>query len=173
MLLRELYSKGVNFKSFLDQDQDVNREKAWEIYHNIELENDLIEQINGISSKTYIIGFAEIWCPDCIINVPAIQKLVELNPNFELKILPREGNEISMEPYKFGGKIRIPTFVILGDDFNEKGAFIERPSIFNDIIQNGNELQRIIAKRKYKKGDYVANTIEQVVKIVSQNTNEV
>lgn len=169
MNLKEMFCKGVDFQEFISQDNDTNGQTVVDIYNSIRLDDDLIKSIKSIDKKINILGFAEIWCPDCIINVPAINKAIENNSNFDLKIVPREGNETCMEKYKLDGKIRIPTFVVLDDNFNELGVFVETPMTFKKVIKNSNEPEMIVAKRKYKKGDYILDTIEEVLQIINKD----
>lgn len=168
MTFLELFELGISFETFLDKDKDVNKEKALEIYHHITLKEELINRIKQIDTRIKIIVFAEIWCPDCVINVPALQKMKDINPNIEFKILPREGNENHMEPYKVGGKAKIPTFIVLDDSFIEKGVFLETPKIIKDIAGKGTQVEMIVAKRKYRKGEYINNTIEEILAIINK-----
>lgn len=166
MIFRELFKSGTSFEGFLNKDKDIDRQKTLEIYNNISLEEDLIQKIKEIDEPIFILVFAEIWCPDCMINVPALQKIKDINSNIEISILPREGNESYIEAYKIGGKAKIPTFIILDANYKEKGAFIENPKTVKDIVDKGNEVEITVAKRKYKKGEYITDTILEVLDII-------
>ncbi|QUH26994.1 thioredoxin family protein [Serpentinicella alkaliphila] len=166
MILKELFEKGVDFQTFINLDGDINRDLILNTYNNIIIDGTLINSIKLIKKRINVLSFAEIWCPDCKINVPCLFKLTEINSNIQMRIVPREGNEEVMEKYKYEGKIRIPTFVVLDEEFNELGAFIETPKTLKRVINTGNELQVIIAKRKYNKGGYSIDTIEEVLSII-------
>lgn len=166
MSFQELYQVAATFEEFLDTDKDIHKEKTLEIYKAIQLDEDLLLKIKSIDSSIYILAFAEIWCPDCMINVPVLQKIVDVNPNIQLKFLPREGNENYIDCYKVAGKAKIPTFIVLNANFEEKGVFIENPKVFKTILTKGNEVESIVAKRKYRKGEYIKETIEEIVDII-------
>lgn len=166
MVLQQLFERAVPFEVFAPNDQDVNKEKLLEIYNKIEIKRELINKIKTIDKKIYVLVFAELWCPDCIINLPALKKINSLNPNIVFRILPRDGNEEYMDNYKIAGKPKIPTFVVLNSSFEEKGAFIENPKVLRDIINKGNQVEIIVAKRKYQKGEYLNHTIEELVNII-------
>lgn len=166
MIFQQLFESGMSFEVFAPNDQDANLEKLLEIYDSIELDEEMISKIHSIDRPIYILAFAELWCPDCIINLPAIKKIHDLNPNITFKILPREGNESYMENYKINGKPKIPTFVILNNKFEELGTFIENPKILKDIVNKGNQVEIIVAKRKYRKGEYIKDTIEEIINII-------
>jgi len=166
MILSKLFKSGTSFQGFLNKDKDINRQRTLETYDNIVLEEDIIEKIKGIDVQVFILVFAEIWCPDCMINVPALQKMRDINPNIQISILSREDNESYIEAYKFGDKIKIPTFIIFDADYNEKGVFVEYPQTVKDIVAKGNELEITVARRKYKKGEYIADTILEILDII-------
>ena len=168
MTFQELFLTGCTFEDFVNKDMDINREKTLEIYNQIELDQELLNTIKTIETPIKVLAFAEIWCPDCMINVPALQKMQDINPLIEIKFLPREGNEVSLTKYKIGGKAKIPTFIIMDENFNELGAFIETPRIIKDIVAKGNQVEVIVAKRKYRKGEYVINTIKEIIDYIKK-----
>lgn len=166
MLLRDLFDKGITFREFLEHAEEVYRSKMESIIDNLVMDQEFKNRIKNIDKHIYIIAFAEAWCPDCQINLPGVSFISDLNPNIELKVVPREGNEKLMEKYKINGKPKIPTFVIMDENFNELGVFIELPTIIKEIIYRGNEAETIVSKRKYKKGEYVKDTIYEMLKII-------
>ncbi|MBU5678173.1 thioredoxin family protein [Alkaliphilus sp. MSJ-5] len=166
MIFQQLFESGMSFEVFAPNGQDANIEKLLEVYNGIELDEELISKIQSIDKPIYLLAFAELWCPDCIINLPAIKKLNDINPNITFSILPREGNENYMDNYKISGKHKIPTFVVLNDRFEEIGVFIETPKIVKEIVNKGNQVEIIVAKRKYRKGEYIKDTIKEITNII-------
>lgn len=166
MTFQELFLKGCTFEQFVNKDMDINRDRTLELYHQIELSEELIASIESIDIPIKILAFAEIWCPDCMINVPALQKIQDINHKLEIKLLPREGNEESLIAYKVGGKAKIPTFIVMDENFNELGVFIETPKVIKDIVARGNQVEVIVAKRKYRKGENVIDTIKEILEFI-------
>ncbi|SHK21396.1 thioredoxin family protein [Tepidibacter formicigenes] len=166
MLLKELFYKGLNFDKFLESAEEVYKLKMEKIKNSINMDDVLINKIKSIGKKAYILAFAEDWCPDCQINLPGVSFICDLNKNIELRIVSREGNDKNMEKYKVNGKPRIPTFVVMDENFNELGVFIELPTILKEIINRGNETETLVSKRKYRKGEYVKDTISDMLKII-------
>lgn len=169
MIFQQLFELGMCFEVFAPNSQDANIEKLLKVYNEIDLDDELISKIESIDKPIYILAFAEAWCPDCIVNLPAIKKISDINPNITFRILPKENNEKYMENYKIGGKPKIPTFVILNDKFEEIGVFIESPRVVKDIVNKGNQVEIIVAKRKYNKGEFVKETIKEILNIIKRN----
>ncbi|WP_035289115.1 thioredoxin family protein [Clostridium sp. KNHs214] len=167
MSLKDLYESGIEYTDFLDSKDLDTKNKVLEIYNNIEIGRDLEDKIKGIDKEVDIIAFAEIWCPDCMINVPALEKIHILNPKINFKVVSREGNENYLDNYAVDGKPKIPTFIVT--DKNEKvlGAFIERPEIVRKVENSGNQVDVIVTKKKYRKGEFIPHTIKDVLNIIA------
>lgn len=166
MNIVDLFQKGQSFSEFVDQDKDTYKEKTLELYEKISVSEELIKKIKGIKKIINVLVFAEIWCPDCMINVPVLQKITEINPNIKMSIVSREGNEAYMDSYKFNGKPKIPTFVFLNETYEELGTFIEQPQIVKDVELKGKQVEIIVAKRKYRKGEFYLETMEEIMDII-------
>lgn len=167
MNLQQLFKNGMLFDVFTSDDHDVNIEKLLEIYDGIEIDKKLIGEIKLIDEPIYILAFAELWCPDCIINLPALKKINDINPNIVFRILSREDDEKYTGNYKTDNKPKIPTFIILNDKFEEIGIFVENPKILDNIVSKGNQVEIVVAKRKYQKGEYVNETIREIINIIT------
>ncbi|MFZ5966201.1 MAG: thioredoxin family protein [Bacillota bacterium] len=162
--MKALFLRGITFHEFIDK--DAYQDKILDIYKNIMIEESLIKEIEEISKDIYVLVFAEIWCPDCMINVPALQKISDLNQHIKIRIVPREGNEAYMENYKINGKPKIPTFVFMNGNFEEIGTFIEQPQIVKDVVAKGKQVDIIVVKRKYNKGEYAIETVREILNIL-------
>jgi len=166
MSLRDLFKNGISFTEMLNKSDEPYRNKCEEIINNVKVDENILNNIKSITKQINILAFAEIWCPDCQINLPAIDAISKNNNNIQFKIVPRDGNESYLEKHKVDGKAKIPTFIIMDENFNEIGAFIEIPSIVKDVINRGNQVELIVTKREYRNGKYVSNTIEDILDII-------
>ena len=171
MSFQQLFEKGISFEVFAPDNHDVNMEKLLEIYNGIEIDEELFNKIKSIDNPIYILAFAELWCSDCIINLPALRRINDINPGIVFRILPKDFDGDCTEECEVRDKLKIPTFVILNNKFEEIGTFVENPKILNDIINKGNQVEVVVAKRKYQKGEYVSETIEEIIDIIIEKTD--
>ncbi|MBS4536837.1 thioredoxin family protein [Clostridium sp. D2Q-11] len=166
MSLFEIFNDGISFEEFVNNDGDTYKEKTIEIYKSIEFSEELINRIKNINKKINILACAEIWCPDCMINVPVLRKMKDYNENIDIAIVPKEGYEEVFKKHSVAGGIRIPTFVIYDEEFNELGSFVEYPKEIKNIVNSGNQPKIIVAKRKYRKGEYAEETLKDILNII-------
>jgi hypothetical protein len=161
-----LYNKGVSFEEFVNKDKGTYKEKTLEILNTIEFNDELMDKIENINKKINILICAELWCPDCMINVPVVERMRQINPNISLSIVGREGNEEFFKRFSETESVRIPTFVLYDSNFNELGCFVEHPKKLRSIIEKGSQPNIIVAKRKYRKGEYAQETLQDILDII-------
>ncbi|KNF07948.1 hypothetical protein CLPU_10c00020 [Gottschalkia purinilytica] len=166
MKIKDLFDEGLTFDEFIKTDTGSYREKTLEILDKITFEEEYINKIKSIKHKVNILVCAEMWCPDCMINLPVIQKMKQYNNNIEISIIEKEGNEEFFKEFCPSEKIKIPTFIIYDENFKELGTFIEHPKALKEIVAKGNEPNIIVCMRKYNKGEYAQETLKDILEVI-------
>lgn len=169
MNLEELYLQGIDYDKYLNSKGASEKEKSEKIYNDIVLTDEEIKKIEEVKEKVNILAFAEVWCPDCIVSVPGLKKLNDINSLIDFSVVGREGNEEYLEEYKEDNKAKIPTFLIMDEKFKVKGAFIERPKAIKEIEKSGDQVKIIVEKRNYRAGKYINATIKEILDIIKNS----
>lgn len=163
---QELFEKGISFDEFVNRDSNSYREKTLEIFSGIKFEENNINRIKNIDKNINILICAEIWCPDCMINVPVVEKLRQINENIHISIVDKGGNEDYFRSFNNEGILKIPTFIFYDKNYNVLGSFIERPKFVKEVYNRGNQPEIIVTMRKYKKGEYTEETLKDIFNIL-------
>lgn len=163
---KELFKTGITFEEFVNKDSNSYREKTLEIYNKIDFHEVNYHRIEKIEKKINILICAEIWCPDCMINVPVLEKMRETNKNISISIVEKAGNEEYFKYFNEEDVLKIPTFVFFDEEFKILGSFIERPSIVKEVQNSKNQPAIIVTMRKYKRGEYTENTLVEILNIL-------
>lgn len=163
MEFRNVYDKGIDFNQFLQSADEAHKEKIINIKENIHLSEALKKEIESVDRKINILAFAEPWCIDCMINTTAMGYLSEINDNINVKILPREGYEEVLRDYAVNGKIKIPTMFFMDDKYEVLGDFVEKPKMVKTVEEKGNQVDVIVTKKKYRRGQLIENTILEIL----------
>lgn len=166
MEIYDVFKQGISFEEFVNKDTDTYKEKTLQILKDIKFNDELLDKVKKIDHEINVLVCAELWCPDCMINVPVIEKMREINENIKISIVGKEGNEKIFKKYAPEENVKIPTFVFYDKDFNEMGSLVEHPSKVRDILSNGSQPNRIVAMRKYRKGEYAEETLRDILNIV-------
>ncbi|MGL5756878.1 MAG: thioredoxin family protein [Paraclostridium sp.] len=167
MVLKELFESGYDFEQEFNQSDLAYQEKSNEYRANMEITEETINKIKSIEKEINILGFSELWCPDCQINLTVIDYLTKLNPNIKLRLQTREGNEEIIKTHSDDGKIKIPIFIYLDSNFKKIGSFIELPSNVRTIDMADNQVEKIKIKKLYRKGSYMEQTIIDFLEIIN------
>lgn len=164
MQISKVFECGMSFDEFVNTEDESYRKKTLEILESIEFEEEYIKEIKDIKEEINILIYAEIWCGDCIINIPVVEKMRNYNDSIRISIFNKQkklDNNIELEKH-----VKLPTFIIYDAEFNELGKFIEFPRKLKEIIDGGNEPNFLVNIRKYRKGEYAQETLKDVLKII-------
>lgn len=159
MSLKELFESGYSFEQEFYKSDLAHQEKAKDYRDNMKITQDTIEKIKSIDKEINILGFSELWCPDCQINLTVIDYITKLNPNIRLKLQSREGNEDIIKEHSDDGRVKIPIFIYLDSNFEKFGSFIEFPSNVRSVEFGDNQVEKIKTKKLYRQGSYMEQTI--------------
>ena len=81
-----------------------------------ELEN-VTKQIN---QKQVWLVLTESWCGDAAQNIPVLQKLAEMNPLIDLRLVLRDDNDELMQKYLTNGGKSIPKLIAVSADLKKE-----------------------------------------------------
>lgn len=76
-------------EDYLNFNQLEDKQKQLEILNNTSLSEACLQQLKIITTPQKLLVLAEPFCPDCLVFVPIIEKMAEVNPNIKLKYLAR------------------------------------------------------------------------------------
>ncbi len=135
MVTKERFMQGMTFQQYLDQ-MGTNKEKFIEFLKEIKIRPEDREAIRKLGKKLNALVITEDWCGDALYNVPVLAKLVEGNPNVEMRVFLRDKNPDLMDQYLNQGIYRsIPVFAFFDENMNEVARFIERPPKVTEVIE--------------------------------------
>ncbi len=120
-------SKGLTFEQYLNKNSEEERNKVLEAYEKTELSKEAVDEIKAISKKINVVVFSEGYCPDCVVTLPFIKRMENLNDNIKVYLFGMKGNKELLEQYT--GTARIPTVMTFTEAMEPKGAYIEVPKV--------------------------------------------
>ena len=128
MLTKERFAQGMTVQQYLDQ-MGTNKETFMKFLSEIKIKPEDKTALAQMGKKLKVMVITEDWCGDALYNVPVLFKLVEGNPDVELRVFLRDKNPDLMDQYLNKGMFRsIPVFAFFDDNMNEMARLLERPS---------------------------------------------
>ena len=107
-----------------------------------EISNELTKALSNFPRKMTWLVLTEGWCGDAAQTLPFLNKMAELSPNIELKLILRDEHLEVMDQYLTNGKSRsIPKLVALDSEtLEEIGTWGPRPmaiqTLFEEMMAN-------------------------------------
>src|SRR2546428_340743 len=116
----------MTFPQYLDQ-MGTNKEKFVQFLSEITVRPEDRAALGKLGRTLNILVITEDWCGDALYNVPVLAKLVEGNPNIEMRVFLRDKNPDLMDQYLNQGIYRsIPVFAFFDENMDEVARLIER-----------------------------------------------
>jgi len=80
------------------------------------------------------VVLTEDWCSDAVATLPLLAELARRSETIDLRILYRDQNPDLMDAHLKGGRFRsIPTVIFYDRDWNELGAWLEKPKVVDEL----------------------------------------
>lgn len=160
MTFKELFQVGQKFEDYIEAASQGERDRIPKNYSRIDLPAGLIDEIKEIQERVYILASGEMWCPDCQLNITVAKKLTEINDNIKLSIISMGRGRKYLTPLLNLEEFKIPTMVILDENFNQLGLFLEQPKTVKKLEKNAeNELF-------YLKGNFLTDAARELVQLI-------
>ncbi|HCL4359137.1 TPA: thioredoxin family protein [Pseudomonas aeruginosa] len=165
----ELFDIGEDFAAFVGHGLATEQGAVAWFRQKLEsngLPSALTERLQRIERRYRLLVAGEMWCPDCQINLAALDFAQRLQPNIELAIISKGRAEDDLRQRLALERIPIPLVLVLDEEFNLLGRFVERPQAVLDggpqaVLDGGPQ-----ALAAYKAGDYLEHAIGDVLAII-------
>lgn len=144
---KETFESGLTADQYIDL-VEANREKFLE---NLEAKSITDEDKQFFKEHPVkIAAIGEDWCTDVVQFLPVIINLAREVPEVELRIFQRDKTDLINDYLNQGQYKSIPVFVLLDQDWNELGHFIERPAAVTRMM--GEETRRFAQENPQLEG---------------------
>ena len=125
MVTKERFAQGMTLAQYIDQ-MSINRDRFVEALDEITIEPEDARVLERLGATRRVLVITEDWCGTCLAEVPFVARLIETNPNIEMRLFPRDANSDLMDQYLKNGLYRaIPVFAFFDEHMNEVGRFLE------------------------------------------------
>jgi thioredoxin family protein len=161
MVTKEQFKQGMTLDQYLAQ-MGTNKDKFVEFLQTIKVSPEDKQALDKYGKKLNVVVITEDWCGDALYNVPVLAKMVEGNPNIEMRIFLRDKNKELMDQYLNQGMYRsIPVFAFFDENMKEVARFIERPPAQTEEIEKKMlETRRALRAERYM--DWRSGVVKEI-----------
>jgi len=152
---------------------NAKRMKRWD--KTLKVNASVKERIEKINKKITWLVLTESWCGDAAHVVPVMQKVAELNPNINVKVVLRDENEALMNSFLTNGGKSIPKLIMVDETSGEViNTFGPRPSGATQLVKDYKEKHGMLTpefkedlQRWYNK-DKGQNAVDDLVALLDE-----
>lgn len=125
---RRLFERGVTMEQFLAAAK--SRRDQWLRNYGDAVVPDVLVTKGGASAGPWkLLVVAVDGCSDSVNTIPYVAKLAEKLPGVELRIVGSDVGRPVMDGHRTpDGRSATPTIILLDDNYEERGCWIERPA---------------------------------------------
>mgnify|MGYP003886873721 FL=1 len=103
----------------------------------IEVQQDEESKIKAFNTEVFWLVITESWCGDAAHVLPVMNKVAELNPNINLRIVLRDDNEDLMNLFLSNGSKSIPKLIMIdSESLGVLDVYGPRPSIATKLVED-------------------------------------
>lgn len=146
VLVSNNMTTGENHSESMLDYTNINITRMNRLDKTAKLSEEIITKISVLKPQTWLV-ISEAWCGDAAQNLPWLNRMAELNPNIELKIVLRDENLDIIDEYLTNNGRGIPKLVAIDSDNDIMFTWGPRPkdiqTEFLDLRNNGLEKSEI------------------------------
>ncbi|WP_350293125.1 thioredoxin family protein [uncultured Croceitalea sp.] len=134
LAVRKATTGEIQSEALIDYTQlNDRRMNRWD--KTLKIPAEIQEKITGLDRKLTFLVLTESWCGDASPSLPVMNKIAELNPNINLRIVLRDENIDLMNQFLTNDAMSIPKLIIIDNDKEEVIAdWGPRPSIATKMV---------------------------------------
>ena len=161
---QQLFSIGEAFESFVSRGlpNEINavRMLQQKLTAPAAVSDDTRRRISAIVGRFHLLTAGEMWCPDCQINLTAMDYLQRIQPGISVAIISKSRAEHALKQRLALERISIPLVLVLDDAFEVVGRFVERPQA---VIAVGETIEA-----DYRAGECLESTLQELLDIIER-----
>lgn len=130
-------SSGVDPTPALVEYTKLNQKRMARWDKTITISDEVKSRIQNFDRQVTWLVLTETWCGDAAHVIPIINKVAELNPNINLKLVFRDEHPELMDRFLTNGGKSIPKLIMINDHTNEVvNTFGPRPSQATAMVED-------------------------------------
>lgn len=156
---QQLLDIGETFESFVSRGLPAEREAVRAMQDKLNSQGTIsavnLARVHALDGPLHLLVAAEMWCPDCQINVTVMDYLQRVQPKIQLKIIGKGRAEHALKQRLTLERISIPLALVLNENWQLIGRFVEQPQ----AVSLGGDAVRA----DYRAGAYLEHTLRELL----------
>ncbi len=158
-----LYESGQSFADFVAKAD--RRKEQWEANYALKVAPDaLVTRATAAGSGWKLLVVTVPGCSDSVNSVPYLASFLYKVPGIQMRLVNATDGKWVMDAHRTpDGRGATPTVILLDEQFNERGCWIERPSVLVELMNKGETFE---GKMAWYDKDRGASSLEEIVQVI-------
>ena len=159
---RSLYEQGITFADFVVA--ATARKEQWEGNYAMKVAPDaLVTRATAAGSGWKLLVITIPSCGDSVNSVPYFASFLDKVPGIEMRLINNVVGKAVQEAHRTpDGRAATPTVILLDDQFNERGCWVERPVPLLAAMKEPN----FGSRQDWYDKDRGASSLEEIVQMI-------
>ena len=159
---KALYESGVTFEDFVAH--ATARKEQWEGNYALKVAPDvLVTRATAAGSGFKLLVVTIPSCGDSVNSVPYLASFLDKVPVIEMRLINNVVGKSVMEAHRTpDGRAATPTVILLDDQYNERGCWVERPANLLARMKEPN----FEGRQEWYDKDRGASSLEEIVQMI-------
>jgi hypothetical protein len=129
----ERFASGLTYAEY-KQGMTRNRERFEAHERTNVIPDEDVAAFAALPRSLHVAVLTEDWCSDAVATLPLLAELATRSGRLDVRIFYRDQTLDLMDTHLKRGKFRsIPTFIFYDSDWNEVGAWLEKPALIDEL----------------------------------------
>lgn len=165
--LKAKWDAGVSFGEFLAAADDRRDQWVSNYASGAAVDATLVARAAALTGNWRLLVVAIDSCSDSVNTVPWIARLVDQLPAVEMRVIDPEIGRSIMEAHRTpDGRAATPTVLLLDEQWQVRGCFIERPRSLRAHLDSLPDARRFTGKMSWYEQDAGRETVREVVAMI-------
>jgi hypothetical protein len=122
------FSTALTFADYIKTGKDEHQRRWQQAFDASSLTDAQTQLIGSFTRQMNLLVISGIWCGDCAIQGPLLQRIALANPGkIDLRWLDRDLHKDLSDQLKINGGARVPVAIFMAEDFEHCAIYGERP----------------------------------------------
>ena len=159
---RVLYESGQTFADFVSN--ATARKEQWEGNYALKIAPDaLVTRATAAGAGWKLLVVTVPSCGDSVNSVPYFASFLDKVPSVEMRLIsPTAGKAVQEAHRTPDGRAATPTVILLDEQFNERGCWVERPANLIALMKEPN----FGGRQEWYDVDRGASSLEEIVQMI-------
>jgi hypothetical protein len=114
------FEAALSYEAFLNDYGTSEHQRRWaDVYERFKLSEVHREVLDTFVREMNVLCMAGTWCGDCAIQCPIFEHFARACSKIRLRFIDRDADEALASELRICGGARVPTVVLLSEDFTE------------------------------------------------------